>query len=186
MIENIPSRYLLKRFKYSLVWLWMNLSDSQTVSVSWSTCYVVHSNPSEPKLIISNLMNESTYQLGSFNWHEDCWFKLHLVLTMLKHICWDISYKKIVWFINKAYLPVYKWSRFFLQTGPPEVVQEVLADLFLLLLQMIIQRISPLANDHPEGLASCKWSFGRGLPLANDHLEGQAPCKWSSGGSGIL
>ena len=123
MIENIPSRYLLKRFKYSLVWLWMNLS------VSWSTCYVVHSNPSEPKLIISNLMNESTYQLGSFNWHEDCWFILHLVLTMLKHICWDISYKKIVWFINKAYLPVYKWSRFFLQTGPPEVVQEVLADL---------------------------------------------------------
>ena len=42
----------------------------------------------------------------------------------------------------------------------------------------------PLANDHPEGLVSCKWSsWGTGLmqmiirrdwPLANDHLKGPA------------
>ena len=52
---------------------------------------------------------------------------------------------------------------------------------------MIIQRVRPLANDHPEDLASCRWSSrGAGLlqmiiqmirPLANDHPEGPASCK---------
>ena len=61
---------------------------------------------------------------------------------------------------------------------------------------MIIWRIRPLANDHPEDPASCKWSSGgSGLlqmiiqqiqPLANDHMEVQATCKWSSGGSDHL
>ena len=61
---------------------------------------------------------------------------------------------------------------------------------------MIIQRIRPLANDHPEDLATCKWSLrGSGLlqmiiqriwPLANDHLKDPAFCKWSSGGAGLL
>ena len=61
---------------------------------------------------------------------------------------------------------------------------------------MIIQRIRPLANDHPEDPASCKWpSRGSGLlhmiirrirPLANDHLEESASCKWSSEGSSLL
>ena len=47
---------------------------------------------------------------------------------------------------------------------------------------MIIRKIWPLANDHPEGLAICKWSSGgsgplqmiiqRILPLANDHPVG--------------
>ena len=31
--------------------------------------------------------------------------------------------------IHKAYMPVYKWSRFFLRTGPLEVAQDVLAGL---------------------------------------------------------
>ena len=61
---------------------------------------------------------------------------------------------------------------------------------------MVIWRIRPLAKDHPEDLASCKWlSGGSGLlqiiiwriwPLANDHPEDPASCKWSSGGSGLL
>ena len=61
---------------------------------------------------------------------------------------------------------------------------------------MIIRRGRPLANDHPEGLASCKWSSGgtsllqiiiqRGWPPAKDHTEGPASCKWSSGGTGLL
>ena len=74
------------------------------------------------------------------------------------------------------------------------------------LLQMIIWRDwplasyhpygPPLANDYPEGLASCKWSYGgyshlqmitrKIHPLANDHLEGQAICKWPPGGSALL
>ena len=63
-------------------------------------------------------------------------------------------------------------------------------------MQMIIRRGRPLANDHPEGPASCKWSSGgAGLlqmiiwwdqPLANDHPEGQASCKWSSSGTSLL
>ena len=63
-------------------------------------------------------------------------------------------------------------------------------------LQIIIQRIWPLANDHPEDLASCKWSYrGSGLlqmiirkiwPLKNDHPEDLASCKWSSAGTGHL
>ena len=61
---------------------------------------------------------------------------------------------------------------------------------------MIVWIDRPLANDHPEDLASCKWSSGgSGLlqmiiqqiqPLANDHMEVQATCKWSSGGSDHL
>ena len=61
---------------------------------------------------------------------------------------------------------------------------------------MIIRRIWPLANDHPEDPATCKWSSGgsdnlqmiiwRIRPLANDHPEDPASCKWSSGGSGLL
>ena len=55
---------------------------------------------------------------------------------------------------------------------------------------MIIRRGQPLANNHPEGSASCKWSSqGVGLlqmitlrdqPLANDHPEEPSSCKWSS------
>ena len=55
---------------------------------------------------------------------------------------------------------------------------------------MIIQRIWLLANDHPEDLASCKWSYRgpshlqmiiwRIWQLANDHMEDLASCKWSS------
>ena len=58
------------------------------------------------------------------------------------------------------------------------------------LLQMIIRRIRPLANDHPEDPALCKWSSGgyshlqmiiwRDRPLANDHPEDLASYKWSS------
>ena len=61
---------------------------------------------------------------------------------------------------------------------------------------MIIWRDQPLANDHSEGQASCKWSSGwTGLlemitwmdePLANDHLEGPASCKWSFRWNGPL
>ena len=43
------------------------------------------------------------------------------------------------------------------------------------LLQMIIRRIRPLANDHPEDLAICKWSSHR-----SDLLQ------ISSGGTGLL
>ena len=61
---------------------------------------------------------------------------------------------------------------------------------------MINLRGRPLANDHPEGPASFKWSSGgagllqmmirRDQPLANDHPEGPASCKWSSEGGGLL
>ena len=61
---------------------------------------------------------------------------------------------------------------------------------------MIIWRIRPLANDHPEDSATCKWSSGgtghlqmiiqRMWPLANDHPEDPVSCKWSSGGTGPL
>ena len=54
----------------------------------------------------------------------------------------------------------------------------------------------PLANGHPEGLASWKWWSGgtgllqmviwRGRTLANDHPEGPASCKWSSRGASLL
>ena len=64
------------------------------------------------------------------------------------------------------------------------------------LLQLIIWRNWPLANDHLEGLASCKRSSGgtnhlqtinlRGWPLANDQPEEPASCKWSSGGTSLL
>ena len=55
------------------------------------------------------------------------------------------------------------------------------------LLQMIIRRGRPLANDHPEGPALCKWSSGgadlsqmiirRDQLLVNDHSERSASCK---------
>ena len=58
---------------------------------------------------------------------------------------------------------------------------------------MIMQRIQPLANDHPEDTASCKLSSrGSGLlqiiiqrtwPHANNH---PATWKWSSRGFGLL
>ena len=61
---------------------------------------------------------------------------------------------------------------------------------------MIIRIDWPLANDHPDGPASCKWSSRStgllqmlsqiDLPLANDHPEGRASCKWSSGGTSLL
>ena len=61
---------------------------------------------------------------------------------------------------------------------------------------MVVRRIRPLANDHPEDPASCKWSSGgstllqmiirRIRPIANDHLEGPSTYKWSSVGSGLL
>ena len=44
------------------------------------------------------------------------------------------------------------------------------------LLQIIIQRRWPLANDHQEGPATCKWSSGR-FPVS---------CKWSFIGVGLL
>jgi len=52
--------------------------------------------------------------------------------------------------------------------------------------QMIIRRDQPLANDHPEGPASCIWSSGGASLLVNDHPKGQASCKWSSKGTGLL
>ena len=61
------------------------------------------------------------------------------------------------------------------------------------LLQMMIRRGQPFANDDPEGPASWKRSSTGGRPLANDHVdrfpawnltndhpEGPAFCKWSS------
>ena len=61
---------------------------------------------------------------------------------------------------------------------------------------MIIPTDQPLANDHPDGPASCKGSSGgTGLlqmiiwmdrPLSKDHLEGPVSCKWSSGWTGLL
>ena len=63
-------------------------------------------------------------------------------------------------------------------------------------LQMINRRIRPLANDHLEGLATCKWSSGgsshlqmiiqRIRLLASDCPEDLGSCKWSSGGTGLL
>ena len=63
-------------------------------------------------------------------------------------------------------------------------------------MQMIILMDRPLANDHPDGLASCKWSSRwTGLlkmiilinrPLANDHPDGPASCKWSYWSTGLL
>ena len=63
-------------------------------------------------------------------------------------------------------------------------------------MQTINRSDRPLANDHLEGPASCKWSsegtrllqmiIQRDRPLANDHPEGPAICKWSSGGAGLL
>ena len=61
---------------------------------------------------------------------------------------------------------------------------------------MIIKRIWPLENDHPDDPATCNWSSrGSGLlqmiirriwPLANDHPEDLASYKWSYGGTGLL
>ena len=71
---------------------------------------------------------------------------------------------------------------------------------------MIIWINRPLANDHPDGPTSCKWSSGwtgllqviipidrllqmiiqRVWPLANDHMEDTATCKWSLGRSTLL
>ena len=61
---------------------------------------------------------------------------------------------------------------------------------------MIIWRIQPIANDHPEDTALCKCSsiessplqmiIQRIWPLAYDHTEDLASCKWSSGGTGLL
>ena len=62
-------------------------------------------------------------------------------------------------------------------------------------MQMVIRIDWPLANDHPDGPASCKWSSElAGLlqiiiqmdwPLANDHPDGLASGKWSSGWTGL-
>ena len=61
---------------------------------------------------------------------------------------------------------------------------------------MIIPRIRPLANDHLEGPATCKWSPGGSAlmqmiirmirPFAKDHLKDPASCKWSTGGISLL
>ena len=61
---------------------------------------------------------------------------------------------------------------------------------------MIIRMAWPLANDHPDGLAFCKWSFWwTGLlqmiiemdrPHANYHLDGPTSCEWSSGRTSLL
>ena len=48
----------------------------------------------------------------------------HVAIRLVWWVYW--------WFIYKTYMPVYNWSRFFLngrRVGPLEVVQEVLADL---------------------------------------------------------
>ena len=59
--NNIPREYLLPSFRlgFQLYWFWRNLS------ISWSTglAMIMHSKHPEPKLIVSNSMNESTYQL---------------------------------------------------------------------------------------------------------------------------
>ena len=62
--------------------------------------------------------------------------------------------------------------------------------------KMVIPVDLPLANDHPDGPASCKWSSGgasllqtitmRDQPHANDHPDEPASCKWSSGGASLL
>ena len=48
------------------------------------------------------------------------------------------------------------------------------------LLQMIIWRGWTLGNDHSEGPGLLQIMIRRDRPLAIDHLEGQASCKWSS------
>ena len=55
---------------------------------------------------------------------------------------------------------------------------------------MIVRMDRPLANDHQDGPASCKWSSGwtdllqmiirMDRPFANDHPDWPASCKWSS------
>ena len=61
---------------------------------------------------------------------------------------------------------------------------------------MILRMNRPLANDHPDGPASCKWpSRWTGLlqiiiqmdrPLANDHPDGPVACNWKSGWTALL
>ena len=60
----------------------------------------------------------------------------------------------------------------------------------------IIRMDRPLANDHQDEPASCKWSWGcTGIlqiiirmdwPLANNHQDGPASCKWSYGWTSLL
>ena len=97
--------------------------------------------------------------------------------------------------------PLERLDRLHHGTGPGETGRLVaklqsygpLQGFVVSLLQMIIQRIWPLANNHPT---TCKWSsVGSSLfqriiqripPLANDHPEDSTSCKWSSRGSGLL
>jgi len=58
------------------------------------------------------------------------------------------------------------------------------------------QQLTTNANDHPDRLTSCKWSFGStsllqiiiriDQPLANNPLDQPASYKWSSGSTGLL
>ena len=63
-------------------------------------------------------------------------------------------------------------------------------------MQMIILMDWPLANDHPDRPASCKWSSGlisllqmlirMERPLANDYQDGPASFEWPSRSTGLL
>ena len=54
----------------------------------------------------------------------------------------------------------------------------------------------PFANDHQDGMTSCKWLSGWtgllqiiiwiNLPLAYDHPDRPTSCKWSFGSTGVL
>ena len=54
------------------------------------------------------------------------------------------------------------------------------------LLQIIIRRGRPLANESSWGAGLVQMIIQRGRPLANDHPEGPASCKWSSGPTSLL
>ena len=112
---------------------------------------------------------------------------------MSKELCKDtVKIVRICWFGQNTSI---SWPNAFGHIQGRDFLTTLFLTFFRLLL-LLLQRIQPLANDHPKDPASSRWlSEGAGLlqmiirrdhTLANNDPDRPASCKWSSRGASLM